>query len=301
MKKISYNKFKADKLYNLSKYARDSLKIEKAGIYKHGGKEYEKGYILPRDREELSLIKPFNTKLTLSELKESYSFHNCYYHLNSSQMMAFNYFLPYKNNNFLEADFDNLSEILSRLIGHKISIKNFQLEKESDLESIYLKDDEARKLGGNTTFDIFLTCKDNIDISVEIKYTEYGFGKSGISNDRHKKKFSLCYERCIIENDIGNYIDERYLTEDFFLKNYQLMRNLIHLYKENQIIIFLYPKQNIKVDNEAKMIKDIIVNSEALDRVKIIYWENLMEETIKIHENKLLLDYYLEFKDKYGI
>ena len=135
---MNYDKFKADKLYNLSRYAKDTLKVKENGIYKYGGIEHKKNYILPKNSEELNLIKPFNTKLTLLELKNNYNLHNYHYHLNSSQMMTFNYFLPYTNNNLLKADFDKLSIILSNLINRKFPIKNIELEKESDLESIYL-------------------------------------------------------------------------------------------------------------------------------------------------------------------
>lgn len=214
--------------------------------------------------------------------------------------MAFNYFLPYTNNDFLKTDFDKLSKIFSNLINRKISIKNLELEKESDLESIYLKNNEDKRLDGDTTFDVFLSCDNNTNISIEIKYTEYGFGKSKGSSNRHQRKFIQCYERCIIENAIENYIDEKYLTADFFLNNYQLMRNLIHLYRENQTIVFLYPRGNVKVDEEAKLINDIIIDPDALNRVKIIYWEDLIEETIKIFkEDNALLSYYLEFENKY--
>ena len=99
---MSYERFKSDKLYNLSKYAKDALRVKEDGIYKYRGKEYSKDYILPKDSEELNLIKPFNTKLDLLELKEKYNLHNYYYHLNSSQIMAFNYFLPYMDNEFFQ-------------------------------------------------------------------------------------------------------------------------------------------------------------------------------------------------------
>lgn len=297
---INYAKFKSDKLHNLSKYAKDTLRIKEDGIYKYGGIEHKKDYILPKNSEKLNLIKPFNTELTLLELKKSYNLHNYYYHLNSSQMMAFNYFLPYTNNDFLKADFDKLSKVFSNLINREISIKKLELEKESDLESMYLKNNEDKRLGGDTTFDVFFSCDNNTNISIEIKYTEYGFGKSKGSSNRHQLKFIQCYEKCINENGIENYIDQKYLTVDFFLNNYQLMRNLIHLYRKNQIIMFLYPKGNTKVDEEAKLFKDILINSNALDRVKIVYWEDLIEETIRIfEEDNALLSYYLEFENKY--
>ena len=299
---MSYAKFKSDKLYNLSKYAKDTLRVKEDGIYKYRGKEYNKDYILPKDSEELNLIKPFNTKLALLELKKKYNLHNYYYHLNSSQIMAFNYFLAYKDNEFFSVDLDKLSMIFNKLINREISIKKLELEKESELEGSYLKDNEDKKLGGDTTFDVFLKCDDNTDISIEIKYTEYGFGKSQSSSIRHQRKFIQCYERCIIENAIEKYIDKKYLTADFFLSNYQLMRNLIHLYKENQIIIFLYPRGNTKVDKEAKLIKDIIIDPHVLNRVKTIYWEDLIDETIKVFkEDNALLSYYLEFKNKYDL
>lgn len=192
--------------------------------------------------------------------------------------MAFNYFLPYKENEFFSVGLDKLSMIFNKLINREVSIMKMELEKESELEGSYLKDNEDKKLGGDTTFDVFFKCDDNTDISIEIKYTEYGFGKSQSSSIRHQRKFIQCYERCIIENDIENYIDEKYLTADFFLNNYQLMRNLIHLYRENQTIVFLYPRGNVKVDEEAKLINDIIIDPDALNRVKIMEWQPLFRQ-----------------------
>ena len=80
------------------------------------------------------------------------------------------------------------------------------------------------------------------------------------------------------------------------------MRNLIHLHKDNQIVVFLYPKGNTKVDKEANLMKDIIIDHNVLNRVKIIYWEDLMDETIKgFKEDNDLLSYYLEFENKYDL
>lgn len=76
----------------------------------------------------------------------------------------------------------------------------------------------------------------------------------------------------------------------------------LHLHKKNQIVVFLYPKGNTKVDKEAKLMKDIIIDHNVLNRVKIIYWEDLMDETIKVFkEDNDLLSYYLEFKNKYDL
>lgn len=294
----SYNKFILKKLNQLSGFAKDKLEITQSGIYKYKGKEYKKDYILPVERKELNLIAPFNTKSCLADLQKNYKLHNYYHHLNSSQILAFNYFMPFFKTDEFGIGLKELSDIFNKLLNENLVIEKLTLEQESQLETIYLKG-ASKKLKGNTTFDAFFNCKDKKTVSIEVKYTEYGFG--GCKNDNHhQQKFQNCYKKCIDKNKINRYINSKYLKEDFFLKNYQLMRNLIHLSNDNQIVVFLFPKGNVKINGEVGLIKDIIIDPLVLNRVIILYWEELIEETLlEVQKYARLSKYYGELKEKY--
>ncbi len=292
----TYINFKKNRLRNLSNYSIENLKVG-PGTYNYRDKSIALKHILPDGNKELNLLYPYNTKEYLDQLNNEYKLHKYYYHLNSSQILAFNYFLPFLTNDF-GIGISELSKIFSIILKRDLFIDKLELEKESSLEEKYLKNSKDKMLRGNTTFDVFLSGK-NENISIEIKYTEYGLGIA--KNDlKHREKFKQCYKKCIIENNLHRYLDAKHLELDFFLKNYQLMRNLLHIFEYNQTVVFLFPKENIKVYNELKAIQETIKDPLIQSKIILLSWEDLVRETlIMFKEKPVLTKYYSELYDKY--
>lgn len=83
------------------------------------------------------------------------------------------------------------------------------------------------------SFDFYAISK----IYFEIKYTEAAFGRVKFDTN-HMEKFLLVYEYLLKDN---RYIKGEYNTQNFFLKNYQIMRNLVHI-RDNCFVVFFIPK-----------------------------------------------------------
>lgn len=240
---MSFTKFLSQRLRNLAKYRIHSLDIKDDIVFNHNGKDYIEGYILPKEHEELNLIKPFNKKSFLEDLKEEYTINKESHYLNSSQMLVFNYFMPFIKQDVFEVNIKELSSIFSKMLDEKIIIENLEFQRESELEKKDLN-------------HILFKCKESKTVSIASIYTEDGF------------------RGC--------------------------EKKLIHLDNKNQRLIFLFPKDNTRANKEMELIKDTIVGKGVWDRITILYWEDLVEETLLMFkENHSLFKYYGEFKRKY--
>ena len=82
-----------------------------------------------------------------------------------------------------------------------------------------------------------------------------------------------------------------------FLKNYQIMRNLVHI-DLSSYVVFLIPKQNKKVYKQALIVKEEILNSLGNEKFTIAPLEDWTNNLIN-SEDIFLNSYYKKFKDKY--
>ena len=140
--------------------------------------------------------------------------------------MCINFFYPLIKENLLES--------ILNVMGIKGEINynsnDICFEKGSKLET-----NAKRK----TNFDFYIKLTSGIKIYFEIKYTENEFGKAK-HDEEHKNKFNDIYMPLIKNNPA---IKESFKTEDKFLNNYQIMRNIAHV-SEDSYVIFIYPKEN---------------------------------------------------------
>jgi len=129
----------------------------------------------------------------------------------------------------------------------------------------------------------------------EIKYTESGFGKAKHDTE-HINKFRDIYMP-LLKNHKA--INDCCKNEDFFLGNYQVMRNLVHIDKDSYVI-FIYPEENRGIRQGALSAKKDIIENDWKDHFVTFTWEDLINKLKDGLESQNLINYYeKDFSDKY--
>lgn len=246
---------------HLSVYKSDVLKIKQNGIWRN--KEYP--HILPKDRELENLInKGYYEKLC--DIAKQIQLHFCFNHLNSSQALAINLFGPI----LIEKDF-------SILQNNGIEISNYKCSKF-----------EHKERGDGTAFDFYI--KDEVkNIYFEVKYTEDTLktkSKSKNNDDRWSKYYKERMTNILIDNTGAK---ERIFSE------YQLWRNIARISNDNDIVVFVVPKERKDLVEEIKSAKKKI-KPEYVNRIKILYVNDVCE-CGENHDK--FSTHYTEFRKKY--
>ena len=96
-RKTTFKNFKDSVLCHLSTYKKDKLAIQECGIYRYNGENIPEKHILPIPKGESKekVVKEYNVLSCLKDKKfliEEKDWHRFAHHLNSSQMMCYNFF-----------------------------------------------------------------------------------------------------------------------------------------------------------------------------------------------------------------
>ena len=259
---MEYNyKENQDKILNhLSQYKKNVLKIKKNGIYSKNLKEYT--HILPKDKEIHNLIVS-DYFMDLWNIIKVYkiNLHKYFHHLNSSQAMCFNLFYPIIKENLLEIIMKNTND---DIIGWKFEYEPDKIER--------------------TNFDVFIQTQ-KLGYYFELKFTEQNFG-SKIMNERSIQRYNEVYkEKMQIFKKV---------TPEIFYKNYQIFRNLSYI--DKGIINFVFPKTRIDLDMEINTILEKHCDKKYLEKINIVYIEDILERALLINKFK---EHYKIFSEKY--
>lgn len=187
--------------------------------------------------------------------------HKYAHHLNSSQVLCYNFFRPLITIN--NSPTDELVQLLEK--------QGIKISRSAICSFEYCPDKEEK-----TQFDFHIHDGD-IEVFFEIKYTEYGFGKAE-KDDEHKKKFATIYEK---------YLNELYCLKskpyfDEFADHYQLYRNTIRITDKNKYVVLLYPEANKKANSEASEFCGKM-KEEYKDNILCLYWENIVEKDSELY------------------
>ncbi|MGK4568162.1 PGN_0703 family putative restriction endonuclease [Flavobacterium sp. 3HN19-14] len=255
-------------------------KVLEDGKWRNSVKKYP--HILPKEEQILNLLPTYRIALNeyLNNNKNALKKHIYFHHLNSSQAMCLNFFFPL----FEEKELD----IILNLFGFENDEINYSktcFEKNSDIE----KSDKNYR---PTSFDFYIETISGKRIFFEIKYTEQEFGKAK-EDDIHLNKFNDVYKNNL------RVINEEYHQPNIFLKNYQILRNLICI-SENSYVVFLYPNKNKKIKNQAESAKDKILNKDIKENLINLTWEELISFTEKNIKSLKLKKQVKDFKEKYN-
>lgn len=198
---------------------------------------------------------------------ETIHLHQYAHHLNSSQIMCYNFFRPMMEDYNIQIKMykptDKLVDLIYRLIGshEKItgSLCNFE----------YITKDRER-----TNFDFYYGNED-VEVFFEIKYTEQEFAKSSSAKNPHDQ-YDKVYKGMIKSAEeifVGGTISEN----DFNTKYYQLARNAIRATSSNKYVLFVYPEANENLRNQFKDFSEKCLTMEGKKRVKLLTWETIVQ------------------------
>jgi len=232
------------------------------------------------NNEEDENIISFYQKQFIKSRFSAIKRHMYFHHMNSSQAMCVNFFYPlYK---------EDCLEMVTEYLGfkdEKVDYNSAAFEKESKIDRF-----------GNrrpTNFDFYFETESNKKFYFEIKYTEQKFGKA-IIDDVHIDKYNKIYKNHLEK------IKPQFQNMTSFLNNYQIMRNIIHI-DENEFVVFVYPKFNKKIKEQAIQAKSQILNKPFDTHLFTIEWEDIfkvLKDKVKFSNLKKQMD---EFGKKYII
>ena len=262
---------------HLSKYKEETLKIEDKGVFNHQGRELYYDHILPRRHKELNILEPYRNSF-YDSIYSKITFHKYFHHLNSSQALCINLFYPL----IVERRLD----LVLKLLGlPEKEITHAEFEYESDIE---------KNNGRKTNFDFYIKVLESIRIYIELKYTEQKFGIA--KNDRaHVDKYLKTYQSLLREN---RFIKDEFKTMDHFLRNYQVMRNLVHL-GESDYVVFLYPEANRTIHEQAIQAYNEMLTDTGKERLKLISLVKTVEYFADNEGEERLERYFEDFQLKY--
>jgi hypothetical protein len=266
-----------DQVYkHLSGYREDHLGIAEQGVFFHRGTSHPKGHILPKGRERQNLIAPYGDLFFASEHGAT-KLHQYFHHLNSSQGLCINVFYPLLREGALP--------LMVRSLGCDMS-----LPAQGIFESTSRLENAARR----TSFDFHLRNQEGRDLLVEVKYTEDGFGCAKVDAE-HLKKFRDTYLPLL---EGSAYLTSACNDPKFFLKNYQVLRNLVHITPQAEVV-FLFPRANQAVAEQAAHARETLLTDSGRQRMRIVFLEDLVADFIAACRQTSLDGYYESFRRKY--
>ena len=207
-----------------------------------------------------NLLEGVNADL-LEKIYEDKKLHTEAHHLNSSQLLCYNFFRPL-------IDKGLIAMLKEMGIEDIASIEKCEFEYTDGW-------DKWRSSKDETEFDFHICCKrtsgEDIEIFFEVKYTENEFTTKKISESL-SKKFDDVYKSRL---DKADCLYEKPADAKAFVGNYQLYRNAIRITDKNKYLVLLYPSGNKNVDEQANTFINGSIKDEYRDNVKIIHIDKL--------------------------
>lgn len=192
------------------------------------------------------------------------------HHLNSSQIVCYEFFQPKLSADKRKIINDDMITCLG-----KMGIPY------SDFEGSHAEFEWVPYPEENTNFDFYIQqtspsiSSSSKKIFFEIKYTERGFGHCD-DDERHRSKFKNIYTpminncACLSKNP----------SFDEFRKYYQLFRNTLRITKDNwrnEYVVFLFPRENeLALEHYNTFVRGFL-NQSYMDHIKRVFWEDLTE------------------------
>lgn len=221
--------------------------------------------------EQAELINKFSILPNVPQLdSNTIHLHQYAHHLNSSQIMCYNFFRP------MIEGFDGVmyhpKETLIKLFGMEV---DNELEREKSVCNFEYID----KSSENTNFDFYFKCN-HIEVFCEIKYTEEWFAKSSSAKDPHKQ-YKTVYKP-MIDKAKDIFVNGSISESDFNTKYYQLARNAIRATSPDKHVFFICPKANENLMIQFSQFSTECLTEEGRKRVKLINWEDIVQDAYRL-------------------
>lgn len=204
------------------------------------------------------------------------------HHLNSSQIMCYNFFRPQLENDGIIKD--PLTKLLNSIIRKQSKAGKACFE--------YI-DSDSNESNGKTNYDLYAEI-DDTRIFFEIKFTENGFSPCE-DNSSHLDKFEKYYKKGMC--DSGIFKDDTIIWNRLFRKHYQLIRNAINV-GEKAFVVVITDERNRTTNKQIKDFNDnmLIKTAPYYSHLIFITWQELVELAKK---NGFSNDHLNEFTEKY--
>lgn len=199
--------------------------------------------------------------------------HQYAHHLNSSQIMCYNFFRPLIDS--YDGKMYKPKDSLLNLIGKEI---DQEIEPHGAVCNFEYIDDSAE----NTNFDFYFK-KEDVEVFFEIKYTEREFSKKSSAKDPHAQYESIY--KPMIENTKEFFIGETISEQDFNNEYYQLARNSIRATSADKHVFFVCPKEHEELINQFVEFSDKYLTEKGKERIKLITWEDLVQDAYRLGIN----------------
>lgn len=241
-----------------------------------------------KKNEQERVVKEHNLLKMISQSESKFllrgKLHQYAHHLNSSQIMCYNFFRPQLGDN------KQVKAPLIKLLRELgIDFSQGQENAEADFEYVSKESKEPKR---KTNFDFFVKIGET-KVYYEIKYTENGFGSC--KNDKeHQKKFHY-YEgemkKCGIFKENVNDKDET------ICKYYQLIRNAINV-GENSFVVIITDQRNESTNNHLDEFEDnmLISNAKYRNHLKCITWKEICNKAQNCGFSETHIE---QFQEKY--
>ena len=194
--------------------------------------------------------------------------HQYAHHLNSSQIMCYNFFRPMIEG--FDGTMYHPKDDLIKLFGmevdeeleHKNAVCNFEyIDKSKD----------------NTNFDFYFK-SNQIEVFCEIKYTEERF-KPSSAKDPHER-FESVY-KSMIDKAKDIFANGSISESVFNTKYYQLARNAIRATSSGKHVFFICPRSNENLMNQFDQFSKCLTD-EGRKRVKLITWGEIVLDAYRL-------------------
>lgn len=206
------------------------------------------------------------------------------HHMNSSQIMCYNFFRPllseYDKNEKEYKPSDALVDLVGKIIDTPLENKNSSCKFE------YIQPNTD-----TTNFDFYLKCGD-VEVFFEIKYTEKEFAKKKITPES-ELQYEKVYKPMISKAE--HIFKDKTISASDFLKNFQLLRNAIRAIDNNKYVVFICPRAHDNLVNQYNKFKEQFLSPKGEEHVKLVTWESLLTaaEELSINQGEFCKRYIL--------
>lgn len=216
-----------------------------------------------KDRERI--VNEYLLLPDVPKIQGEIKLHPDAHHMNSSQIMCYNFFRPLlKEYNKNKKDYkpsDELVDLVGKIIDTPLENKNSSCKFE------YIQPNTD-----TTNFDFYLKCSD-VEVFFEIKYTEKEFAKKKVTPDS-ELQYEKVYKPMISKAE--HIFKDKTISASDFLKNFQLLRNAIRAIDNNKYVVFICPRAHDNQVNQYNKFKEQFLSPKGEEHVKLVTWESLL-------------------------
>ena len=226
-----------------------------------------------KDRE--SIVNEYLLLPDVPKIQGEIKLHPDAHHMNSSQIMCYNFFRPllseYDKNEKEYKPSDALVDLVGKIIDTPLENKNSSCKFE------YIQPNTD-----TTNFDFYLKCGD-VEVFFEMKYTEKEFAKKKITPES-ELQYEKVYKPMISKAE--HIFKDKVISASDFLKNFQLLRNAIRAIDNNKYVVFICPRAHDNLVNQYNKFKEQFLSPKGEEHVKLVTWESLLTAAEELSINQ---------------